>query len=172
MTATNNSPILTKTLSDGRSVEVYLSRINDEATATVYIDGALLCSSNYASCFRLAGHPQITRLLGKLSLTEAEGQLVNQALGDDNQANPARRTINLRAARKAIVDAIREHNDVASASRDKWFESGTGAGKLAQYGSPELTAQLAAFDAANPEIIAAIKAEKAAANTTLIANLD
>lgn len=112
-----------------------------------------------------------------IGLDATNAQIVRDAIEDFRaayQVSPAGQVELLRKQRRDLQDEIAGMWDAMDEAKEQAFAVDTGAGwdKVKQYqGNAEAAkAALAEFDAAHPEIIAAITAEKDAATARFLAN--
>lgn len=161
-----------KTTSDGRKVEVRVSRYLDRATVDVYVDGQLI--ETHASLRKLpeawkAKLPAgITHSIGlKVCITELEAATVSKILDEVQEIinqEPSVKMDGLITQRSLLVSAIRDAQEDRTDSSNRAWEKGDERGAFlssaitkADDSQSAARAILAEFDRSNPDVLTEIK---------------
>jgi hypothetical protein len=163
--------VLTKTSADGRSIEI---RIHVERGLAIVV--GYLAGQQHAAGLTTLGRPVAIKgqsyvaSVGKLALTQAEADTVRAACRAAELATPEGQAAALRAEatalraeRRMLVVEVNGALDDTRQARERGSDEDLG--NIPDYDSREYRealARLAAFDAAHPEVKAAIKAEREA----------
>lgn len=101
-----------------------------------------------------------------VGLSKTEAERIDREYKGWLDSLPGEVKSRLHSRRDYLADGIRTALDEVRYKRDRWFESECKRGPLADYEADECVVkarrELAEFDAAHPEIVAEIKARKAA----------
>lgn len=159
--------IFTKQTQDGRQVEVAdPRRYLHGYVADVYLAGQRIGRNESVMPLlpeQTAQFPGYTHRIGKVVLTASEAATVEAALQARAEADPEVQSLRLRSERDMLVRATNALMDEQGAKREEHYDSGA-VGPVPAYETAEVReAQeaLSSFDAAHPEVVEAIKREKA-----------
>ncbi len=154
--------ILTWKASNGQQVEVrYVGGLYQVQS---YLDGKLMGTG-----FTTFGRPKViagksyVASIGKIALTREQHDSIRAAVKVIELSTPEGQMAALREERRRLVADIRAILHGTEVARERAFSEDLG--RIPDYDSPEYRlaeARLAEFDAAHPEVLAAIKAEREA----------
>lgn len=176
MTTMIDQTILTKTSRAGLPIEIKAVRNYDRHDVVAYVDGKQ-CGSGFRRFFGREAEEvaatlgtEYTHRAGDVVLTADEAAVIAAALRQLDQSDPTTRMHLLRSEREAIAARISGNLDHMSQARDAAFDSGDpldirdafAVTEQARVRDEELHAALAAFDAAHPEVVTAIEAQRQA----------
>jgi hypothetical protein len=170
------SPIIRRQLRDGRWLEVRGREEEGRWYAVAAIDGSEVASSSWAPLDEISD-AQAARLpaefaggyrIGPVALTRAEGDKVRAAEVAARaawEASPAGQRAALVAERRALASRLAGAREAAAFHAERAWERGDEAAGVARARDDAAVraarAALMAFDAAHPEVVAALEAERA-----------
>lgn len=172
--------IFTKTASTGQQIEVRLKEyLPGVFIAQLFLDGQFVFGEDKPTLLKQP-KGDITHWMGRqgkaIGLTTAEAQIIQSAIEQADAAakeTPEGTQRRLRQERESLVATYQGLMDEADAAFERGMESdGSSAWRAKMAFSARITdAQLAVekFDAAHPEMLDAINAEKAAATARFLA---
>jgi hypothetical protein len=156
--------IFTKTATSGQQIEVQMEELADgRHQGRLTLDGKYMSSWGRAA---LIDQPKgdITHYIGRVGLTTAEAAQINGTLAQADAASPKARLVARREERRLLVCEYQGFEEAADAAFERGHESDGSAAwtaKRAYDGRIEAArVKLAEFDAAHPEVLEAIRAEK------------
>jgi hypothetical protein len=164
------SPVLTKTLTDGRTAIVIIEPApgGGVLAAVARVDGVELgshCGPHHLAPNMPDGY---VAAIGRLLLTAEEAAQMEAAYRAAEAAQPADPLTGLLAERERLVAAVEGYTDQWTDDRSATFHAGDHPNPFAADARNEqlindAEAALVAFDAAHPEVVAAVRAERDAA---------
>lgn len=155
--------IITRTLPTGQHIELGITR-ESKFRPAAWVDGRP-DNTNYNKLPQPVTSKSgitYTHQVGRVAITTEEWEILTAAAAEANAADPGAILADLRTQREKIQAAIGAHDDETAARRERAFNSDTAL--VPGYDSQarrDLVARLAAFDSEHPEVLAAIRGERA-----------